>query len=104
MVVRVKIKVIVENNLSIECAVLVNASAETEIPIIALSPQEASKINLWPLENREVVVEELTSEAIGYLVPRRVKVQLLSEKNTVLSEASAYVLVKPGGCPCFIFW
>ena len=43
-----------------------------------------------------VVVEELTSKTIGYLVPKRVKVQLLSEEGRVLSETSAYVLVKPG--------
>jgi len=41
-------------------------------------------------------VEELTSESIGYLAPRKVRVQLLSEEGNVLSEADSYVLVKSG--------
>lgn len=97
MAVRVRIKIHTASGKSIETIALANAGAETEVPILAIPLNIAKDLNLWPTaRDISVVVRELSSETLGYLPPVKVFVDLLDESGNKLSEASSYILVKPG--------
>jgi len=97
MVVRVRIKVCLHSGDEVESKALVNTGAETDEPVIALPLELANKLNLRSYMDGEAVsIKELSSETIGYLMRNKVIVKLLDEHGNKLSEASSYVLIKPG--------
>ena len=95
MVVRVKVRVRYGGK-CFETVVLVNAGAETDVPVIALPLEHVERLGLGSVIEEPIVVREFSVESIGYLLPRKVVVELLDESGRVLSSVESYVLVKPG--------
>jgi len=95
MVVRVRVRLVNERaNLSDEITVLVNSGAESEDPVIAVTPEVANRIGL-DVRDMDVVKVELASGIThNYLSRFPVRAELLDDMGNVLS--SAYVRIAVG--------
>ena len=56
MVVRVKVRLVrPEVGRSAELVLLVNSGAESEVPVVAVRPEHAAELGLWPCSDYEEV-------------------------------------------------
>jgi len=96
MAVRVKIK-IVNEALGREATVrvLVNGGAESEEPIVAITPREAELLGVKPEELDVVEVELASGYTHSYITKDRYLVELLDEEGNALSRTYARLVVDP---------
>ncbi len=94
MAVRVKVRIVRENNgKSSELIVLVNGGAESEEPVIVVTPKEAEALG-FTINDFELIEVELASGKTHNLISKeKVRVELLDEKGRVLSSTYAYLAV-----------
>jgi len=94
LAVRVRVRVINERSgAAKELVVLVNGGAESDEPVIAVTPADARGLGL-DVESFELVEVELASGRTFNLVSReKVRVELLGEEGRVLASTHAYVAV-----------
>ncbi len=73
--------------------VLVNGGAESEEPVIAVSPEDAEDLD-FSIDDFELIEVELASGKTHNLISKeKVKVELLDEEDNVLSSTRAYLAV-----------
>ncbi len=94
MVVRVRVRLINESTgRSSEIIVLVNGGAESEVPVIAVTPSIARDIGL-DLDDMDLIEVELASGVThNYISRNTVLAQLLDDVGRVLSQARVYIAV-----------
>ncbi len=94
MVVRVRVRLINESTgRSSEIIVLVNGGAESEVPVIAVTPSIARDIGL-SIDDMDLIEVELASGVThNYISRNTVLAQLLDDVGRVLSQARAYIAV-----------
>ncbi len=82
---------------SVDVKVLVNSGAESERPLIAITPEIAETIGLWPTEGAQLVeVEQAVGVSEAYVMPQAVKLILLGDEDEELSEVEAILIVQEG--------
>lgn len=98
MVVRVRVKVrSLRSGRESEVVVLVNSGAASESPLIAVPPEIARDLGLWPPEEAQLIgVEQAVGVTEAYMIPRAVKLTLLGESGEALSEVVADLVVQEG--------
>jgi len=94
MAVRVKVRVVNERNgASKELVVLVNGGAESEEPVIAVTPRDAEGLG-FGAEDFELIEVELESGRVYSLISKeKVRVELLDEEGRTLSSTYAFLVV-----------
>jgi len=94
VVVRVRVRLINESTgRSSEIIVLVNGGAESEVPVIAVTPSIARDIGL-SIDDMDLIEVELASGVThNYISRNTVLAQLLDDVGRVLSQARAYIAV-----------
>ena len=94
MVVRVRVRLINESTgCSSEIIVLVNGGAESEVPVIAVTPSIARDIGL-SIDDMDLIEVELASGVThNYISRNTVLAQLLDDVGRVLSQARVYIAV-----------
>ncbi len=94
MVVRVRVRLINESTgRSSEIIVLVNGGAESEVPVIAVTPSIARDIGL-SIDDMDLIEVELASGVThNYISRNTVLAQLLDDVGRVLSQARVYIAV-----------
>ncbi len=77
--------------------VLVNSGAESERPLVAVTPEVAEALGLWPPKEAQLAEAELAVGASEvYVIPHSIKAILLSEEGEELSEVLADLAVQEG--------
>lgn len=96
MVVRVRLRVFNrESGRGLVLTVLANGGAESDVPVIALNTDDASRLGLWPTSDYELVEVSLAARSsYGYVVPKPVLLELMDD-NEVLSRVDAVPVVDP---------
>jgi len=94
VVVRVRVRLINESTgCSSEIIVLVNGGAESEVPVIAVTPSIARDIGL-SIDDMDLIEVELASGVThNYISRNTVLAQLLDDVGRVLSQARVYIAV-----------
>ncbi|MHC1601475.1 MAG: hypothetical protein ACXQTB_03925 [Candidatus Nezhaarchaeales archaeon] len=93
MVVRVKTRLLRDNDKMRDLVVLVNSGAESDEPTIVIDKDNANALG-FKLEDFDVIEVELASgKTHSYISRDKVKVELLDEEGKVLSSTHAYVAV-----------
>ena len=93
MVVRVKTRLLRDNDKMQDLVVLVNSGAESDEPTIVIDKDNANALG-FKLEDFDVIEVELASgKTHSYISRDKVKVELLDEEGKVLSSTHAYVAV-----------
>ncbi|WP_162270147.1 hypothetical protein [Caldivirga sp. MU80] len=94
VVVRVRVRLINESTgRSSEIIVLVNGGAESEVPVIAVTPSIARDIGL-SIDDMDLIEVELASGVThNYISRNTVLAQLLDDVGRVLSQARVYIAV-----------
>ena len=104
MVVRVRLRIrSLDTGRSTELRVLVNSGAESERPLVAVTPNVAEKLGLWsPREVHLAEVEQAVGVSEVYIIPQSVKISLITEEGEELSEVPADLAVQEGLWESFI--
>jgi len=94
MVVRVRVRLINEGTEhNVEVIMLVNGGAESEIPVVVVTPDIATDLGL-DLSNMDLIDVELASGVTrNYISRNTILVQLLDDEGKVLSQTRVYVAV-----------
>jgi len=94
MVVRVRVRLINEGTgHNVEVIMLVNGGAESEIPVVVVTPDIATDLGL-DLSNMDLIDVELASGVTrNYISRNTILVQLLDDEGKVLSQTRVYVAV-----------
>ena len=98
MVVRVRLRIrSLDTGRSTELRVLVNSGAESERPLVAVTPNVAEKLGLWPPREAQLAeVEQAVGVSEVYIIPQSVKISLITEEGEELSEVPADLAVQEG--------
>ena len=95
MVVRVRVRLRSRSGREKELTVLVNSGAESDVPLIAVRPEQAEELGIWPTEDFDIVEVGLASgRAYGYVLREPVSIRLI-DGCEVLSETETVVVVDP---------
>ncbi len=94
MAVRVKARIVRESNgRSSKLVVLVNGGAESEEPVIVVTPKEAEALG-FTINDFELIEVELASGKTHNLISKeKIRVELLDENERTLSSTYAYLAV-----------
>jgi len=77
--------------------VLVNSGAESERPLVAVTPDVAEELGLWPPREAQLAEAELAVGASEvYVIPQSVRMTLLSDEGEELSQVVADLAVQEG--------
>lgn len=92
MAVRVRLR-LRNNGKEITIVALVNGGAESEEPVVVITPQMANELGLNINEMGIIEVELASGTTHNYISNRKLKVELLGETREVISSTYAYVAV-----------
>jgi len=94
MVVRVKLRIVNErNSVSKELVVLVNGGAESEEPVVVITPSDARDIGLETCNFELIEVELASGKTYSLISKEKMRIELVDEEGRTISSTYAYIVI-----------